>query len=66
MSLKNNIMSILKDIDSMDDNKYRVLETAIKDRLSKSLSTYNSTISFSLDYLQRKEAIKVMRRVNKS
>jgi len=66
MSLKNNIMSILKDIDSMDDNKYRVLETAIKDRLSKSLSTYNSTISFSLDYLQRKEAVKVMRRVNKS
>lgn len=66
MSLKNNIMSILKDIDSMDDDKDRVLETAIKDRLSKSLSTYSSTISYSLDYLQRKEAIKVMRRVNKS
>lgn len=66
MSLKNNIMSILKDISCMDDNKDRVLETAIKDRLSKSLSTYSSTISFSLDYLQRKEAVKVMRRVNRS
>ena len=65
MSLRNNIMRMLNDIECMDNDKGRVLETSIKDRLSTSLSTYASTMSYSLDYLQRKKPVKVLRMVNK-
>lgn len=65
MLSRQNIISLLNDIECMSTNKKEVLERAISERLSKSLESYESSMSYSLDYLQRKEAIKVMRRINK-
>ena len=65
-NLKEQIMHIFCDIDSMQIDKDAVLESAVKERLEESYSSYGDTMKYSLDYLQRKEPIKVMRRINKS
>jgi hypothetical protein len=64
--LKEQIMHIFCDIDSMQNDKDVVLENAVKERLEESYSSYEDTMKYSLDYLQRKEPIKVMRRINRS
>ena len=63
-NFERNIMSVFNDIDSMNVNKYEVFYKSVEERLSKSLSTYDSELSKSLDYLERKDAVKVMRRIN--
>lgn len=65
-NLKEQIMHIFCDIDSMQNDKDVVLENAVKERLEESYSSYEDTMKYSLDYLQRREPIKVMRRINRS
>lgn len=48
-----------------DCSREELLLEAVSERLSTSLATYNHELQLSLSYLERSDAFKVLKRINK-
>lgn len=56
---------MLADISNYKRNRNDLLEMYIKERLNKSLETYYSQLSSSLEYLASKDGIRVLKNSDK-
>ena len=56
---------ILNDIESHKGDKSRLMEECVQKRLSLSIEQYYKELSQSLSFLQAKDEIRVMKKINK-
>lgn len=60
------LQNLITELQDYKTDKNSFLIQAVSDRLTKSLETYNHELKLSLDYLERSDALRVMKKLNKA
>lgn len=59
------LFSIEKDLKEHNKDRNTMMSLCVEERLNKSLSTYYKELSNSINYLEYKDSLRVMKKINK-
>ena len=65
MTFKSRLYNINKDLENSKRERHEILSESIEDRLNNALESYIKEIYESFDYLQYRDDIRVMQKLNK-
>lgn len=60
----NNLELIIKELDNYKRNKEQLMYKYINDRLTKSLNSYYKELSDSVNFLNSKEELNIIKKIN--
>jgi len=60
----NNLELIIKELDNYKRNKEQLMYKYINDRLTKSLNSYYKELRDSVNFLNSKEELKIIKKIN--